>query len=67
VNLHPRLLIYNKAKNAMEQAVWGIIESDDLTYWEVAKALNEIAAGVITYAIRSERHPNDLGKKGDEE
>ena len=68
MKLHPRVPIYQKARNDMDAAISEALKRNpDLTYLELASILNEIQRSWIGYGIRDERHPDDPEKRGGEE
>ena len=67
MRLHPRVMPYQLARADMQRAVCDVVEKHkDLTHLELIGILNEVQAGWIGYAIRDERHPDDLEKRGGE-
>lgn len=68
IKLHPRVQIYQRARNDIDAAVSEALRKNpDLTYLELAGILNDIQRAWIGYGIRDERHPDDPEKRGGEE
>jgi hypothetical protein len=68
IRLHPRVPIYQKARNDIGKAVSDAMKDNpDLTYLELVGILNEIQRSWIGWGIRDERHPDDPEKRGGEE
>lgn len=66
MKLHPRHTIVRMASHDVEAALWEAIRKHDLTYVETLQVLNSATGGVLRYALRDERHPDDPDKAGDE-
>jgi len=67
MKLHPRTLPAQRASNEIEGALWALADKHNLTYGEMMSALTRAMQSVVKYLIRSERHPDDPEKRGDEE
>ena len=68
MKLHPRVKIYQKARNDIDASVSKAMEDNrDLTYLELVSILNDIQRSWIGWGIRDERHPDDPEKKSGEE
>ena len=66
MKLHERTLIVQKARHAFETFLLELEADHGLTYGEIFSLLGNATAHLAKYQIRSERHPNDPDKKGDE-
>lgn len=66
IKIHPRYDIVRKAHLKIWEAVSNVAKEHGITYHELVGILLERAQDVTKYGIRSERHPNDPDKKGDE-
>lgn len=67
MKLHPRYYVVEQAEQEFSRAMAEIETKHNLTYGEVVKLLGNYLANCAKYMIREERHPNDPGKRGDEE
>lgn len=67
MKIHPRYWIVSKAENELSTALMDIQQKHELTFAETFKILGLMIERESKYAIREERHPDDLDKKGDEE
>ncbi len=65
-DLHPRYQIVRLAASEIGQAASEIAGNYNLTYHELVGVLLDIARSWTKYGIRTERHPDDPDKKGDE-
>lgn len=59
-------MIVQKAGIDLSAAVAEVISKHDLTYGETLKLLAEQSQRWAMHLVRSERHPDDPDKKGDE-
>ena len=65
MKLHPRVEIYQRARNDIDAAVSEALRKNpDLTYLELASILNEIQRSWIGYGIRDERHQYEPDRPG---
>jgi hypothetical protein len=60
-------MVVEKASYELGDAVRRILTEHQLTDAEIQVILNRESAIWLKYAIRHERHPDDPGKRGDEE
>ena len=66
MKLHQRALIVQKARHAFETFLLELETEYQLTYGELFSLLGNAVANLAKYQIRTERHPDDPDKKGDE-
>lgn len=66
MQLHPRFFKVNDAKRALSEQFWNMVKKYDLTYLECVQVLAALIDDIVKYGIRTERHPDDPDKKGDE-
>ncbi len=66
IRLHPRYQIVQEARHEVGKALTDAIDKHGLTYGEIFSVLSDVMGEWAKYAIRSERHPDDASKKGDE-
>ena len=66
IRLHPRTRIVTRAEIQMGEAIDAIVEEHSLTITETFICLTRYMQLSLKYALRSERHPDDPDKKGDE-
>lgn len=64
--IHPRYWIVSKAENELSVFILEWQQKHDLTFGETIKVLCTMIERESKYLIRSERHPEDPDKKGDE-
>ncbi len=67
MKLHSRTMVVSQADLEFRTLLRALTEKYDLTFGETIKILSEYLSTEATYMIREERHPEDPGKKGDEE
>lgn len=67
LRVHPRTQHVDRAFLDATQALIKIWTQYDLTWGEIVKFHARELAESAKYIIRDERHPNDPGKRGDEE
>jgi hypothetical protein len=65
--IHPRTHDVERAKLALAEFAFKIRESHELTLVEFSGVLVWLLAEVQRLMLRKERHPDDPGKKADEE
>jgi hypothetical protein len=66
IRLHERFDMVNKAEIEFTRAWIDICSKHNLTYAEELKILTGRLQSIAKYSIRSERHPEEPGKPGDE-
>lgn len=67
ITLHPRYFQVEKASVEFKGMLCAWRERHDLTYLEAIRIVLEACQGsLVRYALRQERHPDDLDKKADE-
>lgn len=66
MKLHPRSIVVQEARLEFDQFLIDLEEKHSLTHGEMFSLLGSAVANLAKYQIRSERHPDDLSKKGDE-
>lgn len=66
MRIHPRLIVVQRAELALDTFMIGLVNEHDLTPAEQISLLANQIKTVSMYAIRSERHPDDPEKRGDE-
>lgn len=66
MKLHLRMRVVTQARLEFDQFLLDLEQKHGLTYGEVFSLLGHAVASLAKYQIRSERHPNDPDKKGDE-
>jgi hypothetical protein len=66
LKLHPRSSVVQKARLEFDQFLFDLEQKHQLTYGELFSMLGNSIANLAKYQIRSERHPNDPDKRGDE-
>lgn len=66
MKLHPRSNIVEKARNELAMFLLDLEQKYDLTSGELFSMLGHKIVDLAKYQIRSERHPDDPDKKGDE-
>lgn len=66
VRLHPRMQVVADAEYEFKKAWRAIEEKYELTYGEMFRILGQQVDNIARYLVRSERHPDDPDKKGDE-
>lgn len=66
IELHKRFRIVEKAFLELGRHVMALLDHHKLTYHELVGILLDQARTWTKYGIRTERHPDDSGKKGDE-
>jgi hypothetical protein len=66
MKLHPRSSIVTQARNEFETFLLDLRQKHELTYGELFSLLGGGIANLAKYQIRSERHPDDPDKRGDE-
>lgn len=62
---HHRTMLVNDAELQIAKAVHEQVFDKNLTYIELLQILNRIKAGYLKYALREERHPDNIDKPGD--
>lgn len=67
MRLHERTMPTQAACVELSSYVLGWVQRHGLTYGEALKGLNEAQASLVKMLIREERHPDEEGKRGDEE
>jgi hypothetical protein len=66
MKIHPRTLVVAEARRALVGFMLDLEKKHDLTYGEMFSLYGDAIANLAKYQIRSERHPEDPDKKGDE-
>lgn len=66
MKLHPRTRVVDKARLEFDQFLLDLADKHELTYGELFSILGQAIANNAKYQIRTERHPDDSDKKGDE-
>jgi len=66
LKLHTRSPIVTQARNALAAFLLDLEQEHALTYGEMFSLLGNAIADLAKYQIRTERHPNDPDKRGDE-
>ena len=66
MKLHQRTRIVDKARLEFDTFLLDLEQKHELTYGELFSMLGNAIAHLAKYQIRSERHPDDSDKKGDE-
>ena len=66
MQLHERTMKVQGAGIELSGHVWDTIKKHDLTYGEITSLLSQEIIKVAKYQIRTERHPNNPSKRGDE-
>jgi hypothetical protein len=66
MQLHPRFRTVQKARNEIVGKILELEHTHELTDAEIIGILGDYLAEKAKYMIRSERHPDDPDKKGDE-
>lgn len=66
MKLHKRTRIVDQARLEFDQFLIDLAQKHELTYGELFSMFGHAIANHAKYQIRSERHPNSPGKKGDE-
>jgi tetrahydromethanopterin S-methyltransferase subunit G len=66
VKIHKRTLVVEQARNEFMKFMLDLEEKHDLTFGEMYSILGRKIADLAMYQIRSERHPDDPDKKGDD-
>jgi len=66
MKLHSRAPIVTKARLEFDKFLLDLEQKHDLTFGELFTLLGSAITNLAKYQIRSERHPNDPDKKGDE-
>jgi hypothetical protein len=64
--IHPRYFITEKARFEVANLLLRLETEHNLTYGEIVQILSGEIVSVARYMIRSERHPKNKNKKGDE-
>lgn len=67
MRLHPRHHTVTTASHEIDTAIHEAWERHDLTNIEVLQILSAFQVRVLKFMLRSERHPDDPDKGGDEE
>lgn len=67
IKSHRRVKIVNTADHEISDAFWKFVDKYDLTSIECQKILIGIMSSLNRYMLRTERHPDDPDKSGDEE
>ncbi len=66
MKLHERSPIVTLARNEFATFLLDLEQKHGLTYGEMFSLLGNAIANLAKYQIRSERHPDDPDKRGDE-
>ena len=66
LKLHPRTTIVEKADSELSRLLLDLVKKHDLTYGEIFALISRQISEYAKYQIRTERHPDDPEKKGDE-
>ena len=66
MKLHERTTIVEKARSELTLFLLDLEQKHGLSYGELFSMLGNAIADLARYQIRSERHPNDPSKKGDD-
>lgn len=66
LKIHPRSNIVQKARLEFDQFLLDLEQKHELTYGETFSLFGNAIANLAKYQIRSERHPDDRDKKGDD-
>lgn len=66
IRLHPRTRTVEKAEADLHTYLSHLIEDRHLTWTEAALILARLQTGVLKYALRAERHPDNPERKADE-
>ena len=66
LRLHERTRLVEKAEYELDAAVAKIVTEHDLTYGEILSILSVLLSRYARFLVRTERHPDDPDKKGDE-
>lgn len=66
MKLHPRSNIVQEARLEFDSFVLDLMKRYELTYGELFSMLGAKITDLAKYQVRSERHPDDPDKKGDE-
>jgi len=67
MKLHPRTENFNSARLELETYLIGWGNKFNLTIIEIISILEYLISNQLKYLLRLERHPNEPGKKADEE
>ena len=66
LKIHPRTMIVQKADSELARFLLDLAKKHDLTYGEIFALIGRQISEYAKYQIRTERHPDDPEKKGDE-
>ncbi len=66
MKIHPRAHVVAEARSAFARFMLDLEKKHDLTYGELFSLYGAAIENLAKYQIRSERHPEDPDKKGDE-
>ena len=66
MKLHSRTRVVDKARLEFDQFLLDLEQKHELTLGELFSMLGAKITDLAKYQIRSERHPDDSDKKGDE-
>lgn len=64
--VHPRTLLVEKVDRELESFLTNLLATHQLTEAEILSILARQLGNLARYAVRAERHPEDLNKIGDE-
>ena len=66
IKIHKRSQIVTNARCEFDKFLLDLEQKHELTFGEMFGILGSAIANLAKYQIRSERHPDDPDKKGDE-
>lgn len=66
MKLHRRTMVVADAQTEMSKFMLDLEQKHELTYGELFSLYGHAVGNLAKYQIRSERHPDDSDKKGDE-
>lgn len=66
MKLHPRARVVDQARHELTVFLLDLVQKHELTYGELFSLLGCQITEHAKYQIRSERHPNDPDKRGDD-
>lgn len=66
LKLHPRTLIVQAARLEFDRFLIDLEQKHDLTHGELFSLLGHAVATLANHQVRSERHPEDPERQGDE-
>lgn len=66
LRMHPRFQTVNLSGAKIKKTINDLQLEADLTDIELLQILTEYQQNILKYMLRSERHPDDPEKKGDE-